>query len=216
MYAGYCPIIPCGTIFVFVGYGYLALQLPFGWVAMILGLLLTNGIPLSGGSVWGAPLNSPSMWMSYLVVLGWLIGLGFAFLGKFSPRVVPVFFVLLLLLTLAGSIFPIYALFHTTSAFPLDIGIKILAFLVGAALGAISWMIAHVSLLLSAMPSSYQPQLILTVFTVSILCAVVVSIGTYFVVTSPKIGYWVLGGALGIILFLWVGFFTKLGSASWT
>lgn len=216
MYAGYCPIIPCGTIFVFVGYGYLALQLPFGWVAMILGLLLTKGIPLSGGSVWGAPLNSPSMWMSYLVVLGWLIGLGFAFLGKFSPRVVPVFFVLLLLLTLAGSIFPIYALFHTTSAFPLDIGIKILAFLVGAALGAISWMIAHVSLLLSAMPSSYQPQLILTVFTVSILCAVVVSIGTYFVVTSPKIGYWVLGGALGIILFLWVGFFTKLGSASWT
>lgn len=206
MYAGYCPIIPCGTIFVFVGYGYLALQLPFGWVAMILGLLLTKGIPLSGGSVWGAPLNSPSMWMSYLVVLGWLIGLGFAFLGKFSPRVVPAFFVLLLLLTLAGSIFPIYALFHTTSAFPLDIGIKILAFLVGAALGAISWMIAHVSLLLSAMPSSYQPQLILTVFTVSILCAVVVSIGTYFVVTSPKIGYWVLGGALGIILFLWVVF----------
>ena len=152
--------------------------------------MLTKGIPLSGGSVWGAPLNSPSMWMSYLVVLGWLIGLGFAFLGKFSPRVVPVFFVLLLLLTLAGSIFSIYALFHTTSAFPLDIGIKILAFLVGAALGTISWMIAHASLLLSAMPSSYQPQLILTVFTVSILCAVVVSIGTYFVVTSPKIGYW--------------------------
>ena len=77
-------------------------------------------------------------------------------------------------------------------------------------------MIAHVSLLLSAMPSSYQPQLILTVFTVSIVCTVVVSIGTYFVVTSPKVGYLVLGGALGIILFLWVGFFTKLGSASWT
>ena len=112
--------------------------------------------------------------------------------------------------------FSIYALFRTTSAFPLDIGIKILAFLVGAALGAISWMIEHASLLLSAMPSSYQPQLILTVFTVSILCAVVVSIGTYFVITSPKIGYWVLGGAIGIILFLWVGFFTKLGSASWT
>lgn len=200
----------------FVGCGYLALQLPFGWVAMILGLLLTKGIPLSGGSVWGAPLNSPGMWMSYLVVLGGLIGLGFAFLGKFPPRVVPVFFVLLLLLTLAGSIFSIYALFHTTSAFPLDIGIKILAFLVGAALGTISWMITHVSLLLSAMPSTYQPQLILTVFTVSILCAVMVSIGTYFVVTSPKVGYWVLGGALGIILFLWVGFFTKLGSASWT
>lgn len=200
----------------FVGCGYLALQLPFGWVAMILGLLLTKGLPLSGGSVWGAPLNSPSMWMSYLVVLGVLIGLGFAFLGKFPSWLVPVFFVLLLLLTLAGSIFSIYALFNTTSAFSLDIGIKILAFLVGATLGAISWMIAHASLLLSAMPSSYQPQLILTVFTVSILCAVMVSIGTYFVVTSPKVGYWVLGGAIGIILFLWVGFFTKLGSASWT
>lgn len=125
-------------------------------------------------------------------------------------------FVLLLLLTLVGSIFSIYALFNTTSAFSLDIGIKILAFLVGATLGVISWMIAHASLLLSAMPSSYQPQLILTVFTVSILCAVMVSIGTYFVITSPKIGYWVLGGAIGIILFLWVGFFTKLGSASWT
>ena len=140
----------------------------------------------------------------------------FCFFGKIPPRVVPVFFVLLLLLTLAGSIFSIYALFHTTSAFSLDIGIKILAFLVGATLGAISWMITHASLLLSAMPSSYQPQLILTVFTVSIVCAVMVSIGTYFVVTSPKVGYWVLGGALGIILFLWVGFFTKLGSASWT
>lgn len=66
----------------FVGCGYLALQLPFGWVAMILGLLLTKGIPLSGGSVWGAPLNSPSMWMTYLVVLGLLIGLGFAFWGN--------------------------------------------------------------------------------------------------------------------------------------
>lgn len=45
----------------FVGCGYLALQLPFGWIAMILGLLLTKGIPLSSGSVWGAPLNIPSM-----------------------------------------------------------------------------------------------------------------------------------------------------------
>lgn len=156
------------------------------------------------------------MWISYLVVLGLFIGLGFAFLGKFPSWLVPVFFVLLLLLTLVGSVFSIYALFNTTSAFSLDIGIKILAFLVGAALGAISWMIAHVSLLLSAMSSSYQPQLILTVFTVSIIGAVMVSIGTYFVVTSPKVGYWVLGGAIGIILFLWVSFFTKLASASWT
>lgn len=200
----------------FVGCGYLALQLPFGWVAVMLGGLLAKGITLSTGSVWGFSLNALGTGVGYLIISSLFIGLGFALLGKFPAWSVFIFFVILLLLTLVGSIFSVYALFKTTSTFPLNIGIKILAFLLGAVLGTTSWIIAHTSMLLSAMSSSYTPQLILMTFISSIICAVVVSVGTYFVITSPKVGYWVLGGAVGIILFLFFGFFALLRGARWT
>ncbi len=200
----------------FVGCGYLALQLPFGWIVALLGLLLIKGVNLASTSAWGLPLNTPGTWVSYLVISLLLIGFVFSFLGKLPSWLIIVFFGVLLLLSLVGIVFSVYTLFKATTTFPLDIGIKIIAFLIGAALGVTNWIILHSVMVLSAIPSRYDPTAILIALVISIICAVVVMLGTYLMVTSPKVGYCVLGVAAALIVFIFFGFFAALSNSMWT
>ena len=185
----------------FVGCGYLSLQFPFGWTATLFAFLLAKTINPSSVYVAGLSLNSPSCWVVFLLLSSLLLGLSAVIIGKLpkSPLVscislaIPL---LLVLLFLAGTVFSTYTVFRLSSAFSLDIVIKIMAFLIGAALGAISCYLFLGTVALA----SGKAALLLIALAVSNILSIIVMLGTYFSFTFPKIVSWIGCIILGALI----------------
>lgn len=190
----------------FVGCGYLSLQFPFGWTATLFAFLLVKAVNPSSVYVAGLSLNSPSCWVVFLLLSSLLLGLSAVIIGKLpkSPLVscislaIPL---LLVLLFLAGTVFSTYTVFRLSSAFSLDIVIKIMAFFIGAALGAIFscyFFLGTVAL------ASGKAALLLIALAVSNILSIIVMLGTYFSFTFPKLVSWIGGIILGALILVLV------------
>ena len=189
----------------FVGCGYLSLQFPFGWTATLFAFLLVKAVNPSSVYVAGLSLNSPSCWVVFLLLSSLLLGLIPVIIGKLpkSPLVSWLSVAItssLVLLFLAGSVFSAYTVFQLSSAFSLDIVVKVIAFLIGAALGAIIsfyFFVSGTATVLAFGKAFGAPLLLLAI---SNILSIMVMLGTYFLVTFPEVTSWTIGIILGVIL----------------
>lgn len=202
----------------FVGCGFLSLQFPFGWTAALFAFLLAKTINPSSVYVAGLSLNSPSCWVVFLLLSSLLLGLSAVIIGKLpiglsavitgklpkSPLVSCILLaipLLSVLLFLAGTVFSTYTVFRLSSAFSLDIVIKIMAFLIGAVLGSIISLHFFAGTVALA---SGESALLLIALAVSNILSIIVMLGTYLLFTFPKIISWTVGIILGALILVLV------------